>query len=139
MFDVNSLGGKLIDNQNLKKALESSGGSSGGASFPTITLKDEYNEETDQWDYSVTDYGEFENFDGLVNVSSTNVFVKFEGSDEKDLCSAKSGGGSVYLTTRPRCVFDGGVWYFNSDSYRIDSDGTVNIGSVSYTATRTSL
>ena len=37
MFDVNSLGGKLIDNQNLKKALETGGGG-GSATIVTLTF-----------------------------------------------------------------------------------------------------
>ena len=36
-FDVNSLGGKLIDNQNIKKALESGGGD-GGADFFMVNV-----------------------------------------------------------------------------------------------------
>ena len=45
-FDVNSLGGKLIDNQNLKKALENGGGGSSGGFVAKYTIGGSVEEPT---------------------------------------------------------------------------------------------
>ena len=131
-------GGNTEDNKLIVDALndlvESGGGSSGGASFPTITITVEYDEE-DQSTLLVTDYGEFTNFDGLMMSTPRYALARFVESGSMDvelLCSVRSSGSEVYLTTLPFAVYGGGTWHVTSDSYTIGSDNTVSEKSIAY-------
>lgn len=77
MFDVNSLGGKLIDNQNLKKALENGGSGSSGLNL-NVTYRD-MSEPNDNKVYIYVDKTAKEIYEAIEN--GTNVYFLFNSHE----------------------------------------------------------
>ena len=112
-FDVNSLGGKLIDNQNIKKALESGGGG-GGADFFMVNVTKTGSGESATYsaDKTITQivdaYNEGKSIYAIYSLSNTNkkvlplVRLAIGTSSRVTFCnvesSAASGTSTVVVT-----------------------------------------